>query len=166
MMFLSLHVTCSCTFIHTYLHLSLFWYRSMLVLFCVFLSLSLSLSLSRLVTLWHPNKNPLRPRTLFVLGHLLLLTPLLLTYNFVMIKPVRTFQRTCHDKAFIRSAKSFYWNFPILTFPLSSTVKVGSHCVASQSLVPLWLYRSFTPTNTNSILQYLSLSLAFKVHTL
>ena len=150
------------TFIYLYFDIDLCW----CFFACFFLSLSLSLSLSRLVTLWHPNKNPLRPRTLFVLGHLLLLTPLLLTYNFVMIKPVRTFQRTCHDKAFIRSAKSFYWNFPILTFPLSSTVRVGSHCVASRSLVPPWLYRSFTPTNTNSILQYLSLSLAFKVHTL
>ena len=157
-------------FMHTYLHLSLFWYWSVLVLFCVFLSfslsLSLSLSLSRLVTLWHPNENPLRPRTLFVLGHLLLLTPLLLTYNSVMIEPIRTFQRTSHDKAFIRNAKSFYRNFPILTFPLSSTVRFRSHCVASRSLVPLWLYRSFNPTGTNSILQYLSLSLAFKVHTL
>ena len=168
MMFLSLHVTCSCTF-HAYIPSFIF----ILILICVgaflrvsfSLSLSLSLSLSRLVTLWHPNKNPLRPRTLFVLGHLLLLTPLLLTYNSVMIKPVRTFQRTSHDKAFIRNTKSFYWNFPILTFPLSSTVRVGSHCMASRSLVPLWLYRSFTPTGTNSILQYLSLSLAFKVHT-
>ena len=175
MMFLSLHVTCSCTF-HAYIPSFIF----ILILICVdaflrvslslslsiSLSLSLSLSLSRLVTLWHPNENPLRPRTLFVLGHLLLLTPLLLTYNSVMIKPVRTFQRTSHDKAFIRNAKSFYRNFPILTFPLSSTVRVGSHCMASRSLVPLWLYRSFTPTGTNSILQYLSLSLAFKVHTL
>ena len=35
-----------------------------------------------------------------------------------------------------RLAKSFYQIFPILTFPLSSTVVVRSHCVASQSLVP------------------------------
>ena len=32
--------------------------------------------------------------------------------------------------------KSFYRIFPILTFPLSSTVRVRSHCVASQSLLP------------------------------
>ena len=35
-----------------------------------------------------------------------------------------------------RPAKSFYRIFPILTFPLSSTVMVRSHCVASQSLLP------------------------------
>ena len=76
----------------------------MLVLFCVFLSLSLFLYL---------NENPLCPITLFILGHFLLLTPLLLMYDFVMIKPVGTFQRTSHDEAFIRNAKSFYRTFPI-----------------------------------------------------
>ena len=157
-----MHFSCIHTFIYLYFDIDLCW----CFFACFSLSLSLSLSLSRLVTLWHPNENPLCPRTLFVLGHLLLLTPLLLTYNSVMIKPIRTFQRTSHDKALIQNAKSFYRNFQILTFPLSSTVRFGSHCVASRSLVPPWLYRSFTPTGTNSILQYLSLSLAFKVHTL
>ena len=46
-----------------------------------------------------------------------------------MIKPVRTFQRTSHDETFIRNAKLFCLIFPILTFPLSSTVGVRSHCV-------------------------------------
>ena len=41
---------------------------------------------------------------------------------------------TFHDAAFIRNAKSFYRIFLILTFPLSSTVEVRSHCVASWSL--------------------------------
>ena len=103
----------------------------LLVLFwCFFLSLFLSL-----VALWHWNENPFHSRTFFVLGHhLLLLTPLLLTYGSVMIKSESTFRRTFHDKAFIWNAKSFYRIFPILTFPLSSTVRVGSHCVASRSL--------------------------------
>ena len=64
-----------------------------------------------------------------------------------------------------RPAKSFYRIFPILTFPLSSTVMVRSHCVASQSLVLLWSYMSFTLICTDLILQYLILLLAFKLRT-
>ena len=126
----------------------------MLVLFCVFLSLSLFLYL---------NENPLCPITLFILGHFLLLTPLLLMYDFVMIKPVGTFQRTSHDEAFIRNTKSSYRIFSILTFSLSSTVRVVSHCVASRSPVPPWSYRSYTLICTNSIFQYLIFSLAYEV---
>ena len=97
MMFLSLHVTCSCIFMHTYLYLSLYWYwYYWWFSVCFFLSLFLSL-----VLLWHLNENPLRPRTLFILGHPLLLTPLLLTYSSVMIKPERTFWRTFLNEAFI-----------------------------------------------------------------
>ena len=152
-----MHFSC----IHTnfcFYHLIL----SYLVLFCMSLSLFLSL-----VALWHLNENLLCPKTLFVLGHLLLLPPLILLFlmsGFVMIKPVRTFQRTSHDEAFIQNAKSFYRIFLILTFPLSSTIGVGSHCVASRSLVPPWSYRSFTPIYIDSIIQYLILSLVFEVH--
>ena len=46
MMFLNLHVICSCIFMHTYLHFFIFLYISSLVLFYVSLSLSLSLSSS------------------------------------------------------------------------------------------------------------------------
>ena len=134
MMLLMLHITCSCIF-HAYVPLFLYFLILIcLVIFCMFLSLSLSL-----VTLWHLNKNPLRPKTFFILGHLLLLPPLillLLMFDSVMIKPIRTFRRTSHDEAFIRKSKSFYQIFSILTFPLSSTVGVGSHCVASRSLLP------------------------------
>ena len=108
-----------------------------------------------------PSWNPLR------FGHLLILHPLILlhlTSDSVMIKPIRTFQRTSHDEAFIRKSKSFYQIFSILTFPLSSTIGIGSHCVASRSLLPPWSYRSFTPICTDSIIQYLILSLAFEVH--
>ena len=124
MMFLSLHVTCSCIF-HAYVPSFIF----ILMLICVgdFLHVSLSLSFFQFVALWHLNENPLCLRTLFVLAYLLLLTPLLLMYGSMMIKPVKTFQRTSHNEAFIRNAKSFYWIFSILTFPLSFTVKVRSH---------------------------------------
>ena len=136
MMLLMLHITCSCIF-HAYVPLFLYFLILIcLVIFCMFLSLSLSLSL---VTLWHLNKNPLRPKTFFILGHLLLLPPLillLLMFDSVMIKPIRTFRRTSRDEAFIQKSKSFYQIFSILTFPLSSIVGVGSHCVASRSLVP------------------------------
>ena len=134
MMFLSLHIICSCIF-HAYVPSFIF----ILILICVgtFLHVSFSLFFFQLVALWHLNENLLRPRTLFVLGHLLLLTPFLLTFGSMVIKPERTFRRTSHDEAFIQNAKSFNKIFPILTFPLSSTVGVRSYCVASQSLVPL-----------------------------
>ena len=80
-MYLSLHVTCSYIFMHTYLHFYLYWY----VLFC--LSLFLPLSFFRLVVSWHLNESPLHPRTLCVLGHLLHLTLHHLLYGSVMIKP-------------------------------------------------------------------------------
>ena len=155
-------------FKHTYLYLSIFWYWFVLVLFCVSLFLSLSLSFS-LVTLWHLNENPLRLGTLFVSGNLFLLPPLILlhlTSGSVMIKHVRTFRRTSHDATFIQNAKSFYQTFPILTFPLSSTIEVESHYVASWSPVLPWSYRSFTPTCTDSTILYLILSLAFEVRAL
>ena len=45
-------------------------------------------------------------------------------------------------------------------------VGFGSHCVVSRSLVPLWLYKIFTPICTDSIIQYLILSLVFEVRAL
>ena len=104
-----------------------------------FLCVSFSLSFLRELALWHLNANPLCLGTFFIPGHLLLLPPLILlhlTSSSVMIKPVRTFQRTFLDVAFIQNAKSSFQIFSILTFPLSSTVGVGSHCVAFESLVP------------------------------
>ena len=152
-------------FMHTYLYLSLFWYWSMLVLFYVFLSLFLSFVSCSMALIG----NLFRLRTFFVPRHLLLLPLLILlhlTTGSVMIKPARTFRRTSHNAAFIRNAKSFYWTFLILTFPLSSTVGVGSHFVASWSLVPPWSYKSFTLICTDLIILYLISSLAFGVHAL
>ena len=133
MMFLMLHVTCSCicTFIYLYSDIDLRW--------CFFACFSFSLSLFLLlVALWHLNRNLLRPRTLFIPEHLLLL-PLLILHHFpsgsAMIKPIRTFWRTFPNATFIQNAKSFYRIFLILTFPLLSIVGVGSYCVASWSLV-------------------------------
>ena len=118
-----------------------------------------------LVALWYLNENPLRHRTLFVLGYPLLLTPLLLTYSSVMIKPIRTFQRTFLDEAFIRNAKSFCQTLLTPTFSLSFIVGDRSHCVTSQSHVLSCLSRSFTPTCTRLIVQYLSSLHALEVRT-
>ena len=139
MMFLYLHVICSCIFMHAYLHFFMFLYIDLFVVF-LHVSLSPSLSFFLLVASWHLNENPLCPRTLFVLGHPLPLTPLLLLFGSVMIKLERTFQRTSLDEAFIRNAKSFYRISLILTFPLSFTVRVGSHCVASRLRALPWSY--------------------------
>ena len=150
--------SCIRTFIPLYSYILMY-----LVLFCV--SLFLPLSFFRLVASRHLNENPLHPRTLFVLRHLLLLLTLhLLMYGSMMIKHERTFRRTFLNEAFIQNTKSFYRIFPILTYPLSSIVGVGGHYVTFQSLVPLWSNMSFTPICMNSILLYLISSLAFEVH--
>ena len=144
--------------------ISLYSYILMcLVLFYV--SLFLPLSFFRLVASWYLNKNPLHPSTLFILGHLFLLTLHLLMYSSVMIKPERNFRRTFVDEAFIWNAKSSYHIFLILTYLLSFTVGVGGHYVTSWSLVLPWSYKSFTPICTRSILLYLISSLAFEVRT-
>ena len=133
MMFLLLHFACSCIFMHTYLTFSIFLYIDCDWCFsaCLSLSLSLSLSFFRLVALWHLNENLLCPGTLFVSGHPLLLILLPLIFGSVMIKPDRAFQRTFLDEAFIWNAKSFCQTPLTLTYPLSFTVGVGSHCVMS-----------------------------------
>ena len=143
-------------------YVSIFSILNYLVLFCLSLSLSFFLLL---VALWHLCENLPHPRALFIPRHLTMIL-LLHTIGSVMIKPVRTFRRTFHDMAFVRNTKSSYWIFPILTFPLSSIVRVGSHCVASRSLALLWSYKSFTPTCTDLNTLYLSLSLAFRVRAL
>ena len=135
--------------------LGLFWLS-------FFLSLSVSLHYS---CLWHLSVNPLQPGTVFVpvlLHHLILLY---LISGFVMMMPLRHFQRTFLDEAFIRNAKSSWWILQTPTFPLSFTVGDGSHCVTSQSPVLSCLSRSFTPTCTGLIGQYLFSSLVFEVHT-
>ena len=81
-------------------------------------------------------------------------------------KARKDFSENFHDASFIRNAKSFYQIFPILTFPLSSIVGVGSHYVASWSPVLLWSYKSFTITCTDSTILYLNLSLTFEIHAL
>ena len=122
-----------------------------------------------LVASWHLNVNPFHPRTFFVSGHLLLLlllTPLHLTNSSVMRRPNRTSRRTFHNEAFIRNSKSFCQIFLTLTYPLSSTVGVRSHYVASQSRALPWSYKNSNPICTDLIILYPSLSLAFRVYAL
>ena len=103
---------------------------------------------------WHLSVNLLYPRTLFISRHLLLLLRM----------PKRTSWRTFLDEAFILNAESLCQTSPTLTYPLSFTIWVGSHCVTSRSHVhPCWS-KSFTPTCMDSIIQYLSLLLVFEVH--
>ena len=135
MMNLFLHVTCSCILMHRYLQFYIFLYQLLGTFLIVSLSFFLSLPLM-LVASWHLSVSLLHPGTLFVLGHLLLLlhlTPLPLTSSPVMKRPNWTSWRTFHNAAFIRKAKSFYQIFLTLTYPLSSTVGIGSHFMASRS---------------------------------
>ena len=125
---------------HAYIPYFFFYLFYLLILnmFGAFLIVSLFLTL---VASWHLNVNPFCPWTLFVSGHLLLLlhlTPLHLTYGSMIRRPSWTSRRTFYDETFIWNAKSFCQIFLTLTYPLSSTVRVGSHYVASLSRALPW----------------------------
>ena len=81
-----------------------------------------------------------------------------------MMMPTRHSQRTFLDATFIWNAKSFWRTSPTPTFPMSFTIGDGIHCVTSRSPVLSCLSRSFTPTCTGLIVQYLFSSLVFEVH--
>ena len=136
-----------------------FLYCILLVLFWLSLSLSLPLFVFYVSCVMAPKRK-------FTLSRnpLLLLTPLHLMSGSVMRRPNQTFWRTFHNEAFTRNAKSFCQTFLTLTYPLSSTVGVGSHCVAPWSCALPWSYMSFTPICMNLITLYPSLSLAFGVY--
>ena len=125
MMFLNLHVICSCIRTFIFLYSYIFCVGTFLI---VFLSLSLHSCVSLL--LWHLNTNLLR------LGHLLPLTLHHPLFGFVMRTLERTSWRTFVNETFIQNVMSFCQTFLTLTYPLSFTVGVGSHFVTSRSLVP------------------------------
>ena len=91
-----------------------------------------------------------------------LILPLSL-FGSVMMMPIRHSRRTFLYEVFIQNAKSYWRTSPTLTFPLSFTIRNKSHCVTSRSLVLLCSFRSFTPTCTGLIVQYLFSSLTFEV---
>ena len=84
-----MHFSCIHTILVFLIDINCVWY------FSTCFSFSLSLSFFQLVALWHLNGNLLRPGTLFVPTHLLLL-PLLILLHLIsgsmMIKPIRTFR--------------------------------------------------------------------------
>ena len=122
-------------FMHSHAYVPSILYILIYLLFDTFLIASLSFSLSLPLTLvasWHLSVSLLRPGTLFILGHLLLLlhlTPLPFTSNSVLRRPNRTSLRTSHNVAFIRNAKSFCRTSLTLTYLLSPIAKVRSHYV-------------------------------------
>ena len=122
-------------FMHSNAHvLSFRYFFIFLNCFETFLSVSIfPHSLVYVSASWHQNVNLLRPRTLYVLGHLLLLIPPRLLFGSMMSKHERTSQRTSLDEVFIQNAKSFFRTSPTLTYPLSFTVGVASHYVTSRS---------------------------------
>ena len=152
-----MHFSCICTFIYLYFDIDLCWCFSMCFLLSLFLLVSCSMAPKRKST---PSQNPFR----FGASSSFDTTPF--RYSSMMIKLERTFRRTFHNEAFIQNAKSFFWIFSILTFPLLSTVRVRNQCVASRSLVPPWSYINFTPICTDLIILYLILSLALEVRIL
>ena len=113
-----MHFSCIHTILFLLFDIVVDWYFSA--------SLSLSLSFFGKVCAWHPSANPLHRRTLFVLGHLLLLILYPLMLGFVMLKPIRTFQRTFLNVAFIRNARLSFQISSILIYPLLLTKGVGN----------------------------------------
>ena len=124
---------------------------------------SLSLPLSWIVYAWHLSANLLRPGTLFVPRHHLLILFLFLS-SFVMRRPIRTSRRTSPNVAFIRNAVWFYRIIPILLYPLSFIVEDGNLYVRYPWAVPPWSYRSSTPICMVSIPLYLGLLYRFEVY--
>ena len=155
-----MHFSCIRTFLFFRFHIIVDWYSS------TCLSLSLSLSFFRIVCAWHPSVKLLHPRTLFVLGHHLLLILPLFMLGSVMIKPVKTFWRTFLGMAFIQNTRSSFWIFSIMTYSLSFIVGVRSPFVTSRSIVHPWSYRSFTLICMDLIPLYLAFSLPFEVYVL
>ena len=131
-----LHITCSCISMKMFFLFTIFWYIWTAWDFSNFLFLPLSLSLTLLFTLvrqWHQNVSLLHPETFFILGHRLLLIQSFLLFDSMMRMPKKTFRRTFLDEVFIQNTKSFFRTSPTLTYPLSFTVMVGSHCVMPRS---------------------------------
>ena len=160
MIYLNLHVICSCIFMHTYLHFFTFLYTTILVIFWLSSSLSFFLVLVYSMT-------PKRKSTSF--------QNLLRFRVSSSSDPTPSSVRFCDDEARKDFSENFcrrgihsehhvvHQIFLTLTYPLSFIVGVGSHFVTSWSLVLPWSYRSFTQICTKSILQYLISSLAFEV---
>ena len=119
MMFLLLHITCSCIFMHTYLTLYIFlcidcdWCFFACISLSFLLSVSCSMEPKRKST---PSWNPLHS------GASSSFDPTPSHVRFRDVNPNRTSLRTFLDEAFIQNAKSFYWTFPTLTYPLSFIV--------------------------------------------
>ena len=125
-------------FVHSHAYVLSFQYIFIyLNCFRTFLSVSFFLphSLVYISASWHQNVSLLHLGNLLVPRHLLLLLllPPPLLFNFVISKPKMTSRITFLNEAFIRNAKSFCRTSPTLTYPLSFTVEVGSHCVTSRS---------------------------------
>ena len=129
-------IPCSCIFIQTYQFCFYQLILNCLVLFDVSLplSFSLSLSLSPLLVLVcsmppkcksTPSQNPLHSGAFSSNP-----TPSHVRFRDEKAKP--DFKENFAQCGIHSECKSFYRIFPILTFPLSSTVRVRSHCVASQ----------------------------------
>ena len=169
MMFLLLHVTCSCIF-HAYVP----FFSSLLILICAWyfyacpsLPLSLSLSLSIwLVCSMAPKKSKSTPSQNPLCSGVSTSDSTPSHVRFRDEKASQDFSEKFFDEAFIQNVKLSYQIFLILTFPLSSTVGVGSPFVTSWSLIPPWSYRSFTPIYMDLITLYLISSLAFEIRAL
>ena len=152
-----MHFSCIRTSLFYHIDIDCVWFSS------ACLSLSLFLLVSLRMTPKHksiPSRNPLCSRAASSSN------PTPSSVWFLDEKACQDFSRTFLEMGFIQNTKSSFRIFPIETFPLSSTVGVGSLFITSRTLVPPWSYMSFTLICTNFITLYLISSLAFEVRAL
>ena len=127
---------------------------------------SFFLSFSNRTSLWHLNReNLLRLGTLFVVpSHPILILLIHLISDSVMRRPTQTSLRTSKTVAFIWNAKSFCQISPTLRYPMSFGLEDRNLFVRNLCVVPLCLFKSFTPIYTTSIHLCLNLFLHSEVH--
>ena len=149
---------------HTYLCLSLFWYLSMLVLFCVFLSLSFFLSVSCSIAPKQkstPSQNPLRSGAS---SSLFDSTPSHI--RFRDDKAHKDFSKNFSRQGIHSERQVVLSNFSN-TDLLTVIYNQGWESLCGILVTcPSVIIQEFYSTWTDSILQYLNLSLTFEVRAL
>ena len=156
-----LHVTCSCIS-HAYvLSFSYIWYIWIAWDFSDCSSLLLLLNLFTLVVSMAPKhkstpaQNPLR------FGASSSTDPSPFNVRFRDDDAFKAFSENFSRRGIHSERQVVLSDFTDTDLPLSFTIKDGSHCVTSWSHVLSRLSKSFTPTCTGLIVQYLAFSLAF-----
>ena len=153
-------------FMHTYLQVSIFLYILSCWCFSDCLSLSPSISLSCVSCFMAPKHKSTPSQNPLHSGAFSSSDPTPSHVRFRDEKARKDVSEKFSRRGIHLERQVILLDFMILTYPLSSTIGVGSHCVAPQSLALPWSYKSLTPICMDLILQYLNFLLAFEVRAL